>query len=37
MEIYPKMLNFTPRVMRAFKIHLARNAIYPLIMTKGAD
>ena len=37
MEIYPKMLNFTPRVMRAFKIHLPRNAIYPLIMTKGAD
>lgn len=37
MEIYPKMLNFKPQIMRAFQIHLPRNAIQPLIMTKGAD
>ena len=27
MEIYPKMLNFTPRLIRAFQINLPRNAI----------
>lgn len=37
MEIYPKMLNFEPRISRAFDIRLPRNAIEPLIMTKGAD
>lgn len=37
MEIYPKILNFQPKLMRAFQIHLPRNAIEPLIMTKGAD
>ena len=37
MEKYAKMLNFEPRVMRDFEINLARNAIEPLIMTKGAD
>ena len=28
MEIYPKMLNFTPRIIRAFSIVLPRNAIH---------
>jgi DNA excision repair protein ERCC-2 len=27
MEIYPRMLNFTPKVTRAFNIVLPRNAI----------
>jgi DNA excision repair protein ERCC-2 len=26
-EIYPKMLNFEPKVMKAFPIQLPRNAI----------
>ena len=37
MEIYPRMLNFVPKVSRAFQIHLPRNAIQPVILTKGAD
>lgn len=37
MEMYPRMLNFTPKVTRAFEIVLPRNAIQPLILTKGAD
>ena len=37
MEIYPRILNFTPRSMKAFQIHLPRNAIQPVILTKGAD
>ena len=37
MEIYPRILNFTPRIMKAFQIHLPRNAIRPVILTKGAD
>ena len=36
-EIYPKILNFTPKVMRAFDIQLPRNAISPMIVTKGND
>ena len=27
MEIYPKMLNFTPKLIKAFQINLPRNAI----------
>lgn len=37
MEIYPRILNFTPRIIKAFQIHLPRNAIQPIILTKGAD
>ena len=37
MEIYPKILNFRPKLIKAFKISLPRNAIQPLILTKGAD
>ena len=37
MEIYPRILDFVPKVSRAFQIHLPRNAIQPVIMTKGAD
>jgi DNA excision repair protein ERCC-2 len=37
MEIYPKILNFRPKLIKAFNIALPRNAIQPLILTKGAD
>lgn len=36
-EIYPKILNFQPKVLKAFNIVLPRNAISPLIVTKGVD
>lgn len=36
-EIYPKMLDFQPKTMKAFNIVLPRNAIQPLIVTKGVD
>ena len=36
-EIYPKILNFTPKVMKAFDIELPRNAINPMIVTRGVD
>ena len=36
-EIYPKILNFNPKVCRAFDIKLPRNAINPIIVTKGMD
>lgn len=36
-EMYPKILNFQPKVMKAFEIRLPRNAISPLIVTKGVD
>ncbi len=36
-EIYPKMLDFQPKVLKAFDIKLPRNAIQPLIVTKGID
>jgi DNA excision repair protein ERCC-2 len=35
--MYPKILNFQPKVMKAFDIVLPRNAIQPLIVTKGVD
>ena len=36
-EMYPKILNFQPKVVRAFDIQLPRNAISPIIVTKGND
>lgn len=36
-DIYPKMLDFQPRVKRALNIVLPRNAVQPLIVTKGVD
>lgn len=36
-DIYPKILNFQPKVTKAFNIVLPRNAISPLIVTKGVD
>jgi DNA excision repair protein ERCC-2 len=37
LEMFPKILNFQPKVMRAFNIMLPRNAIQPLIVTRGVD
>ena len=37
MDIYPRILNFKPKLMKAFNIRLPRNAIQPMILTKGAD
>jgi DNA excision repair protein ERCC-2 len=37
MEIYPKILDFKPKLMKDFNIELPRNAISPLVITKGAD
>ena len=36
-DIYPKILNFTPKTSLAINIMLPRNAISPLIVTKGYD
>jgi DNA excision repair protein ERCC-2 len=36
-EIYPKILDFKPEVSKAFDIELPRNAISPIIVTKGND
>jgi len=36
-DMYCKILDFHPKVKRAFKIELPRNAIQPMIVTKGAD
>lgn len=35
--MYPKILDFTPKVMKAFDIVLPRNAIQPMIVTRGVD
>lgn len=37
LEIYPKILQFTPKLSRAFSAELPRNAIQPLVITKGPD
>jgi DNA excision repair protein ERCC-2 len=36
-EMYPKILDFTPKVSKAFDIALPRNAISPLVVTRGVD
>ncbi len=33
----PKLLNFTPKLAKAYDLSFERNAILPLIMAKGAD
>jgi len=35
LDIYPKILNFTPYVIKSIDIELTRNSIQPLIATKG--
>ena len=37
MEIYPKILGFTPFSMKSFNINLPINTINPLIVTRGID
>ncbi len=37
LDMYPKMLNFTPSVAESFTMSLARAVVAPLIVTKGAD
>jgi DNA excision repair protein ERCC-2 len=37
LETYAKLLNFKPRIMKSFGNTLPRNAIYPLIVSKGTD
>lgn len=37
LEMFPKILDFQPKVMKAFNIALPRNAIQPLIVTRGVD
>ena len=39
LDIYPKILDFKPKVVKAFDIELPsfRNSIHPIIVTKGVD
>jgi DNA excision repair protein ERCC-2 len=37
LEMYPKMLNFKPKIVESINIDLARNSINPLIVTKGLE
>lgn len=37
LDMYQKILNFKPVIAKAFDIQLPRNAIRPLIVTKGVD
>jgi DNA excision repair protein ERCC-2 len=37
LETYAKLLDFKPRILKTFGNTLPRNAIYPLIVSKGAD
>lgn len=37
LDIYPKLLNFTPKISRSFPMTLTRNCVCPLILTRGSD
>jgi len=37
LDLYPKMLNFKPVVVRSFPMSLTRNCISPLVVTRGSD
>lgn len=37
LDMYPKILNFSPVLMQSFPMTLARNIVCPLIVTRGAD
>eukprot|EP00920_Eleutheroschizon_duboscqi_P006534 GHVT01015475.1.p1 GENE.GHVT01015475.1~~GHVT01015475.1.p1 ORF type:complete len:456 (-),score=70.68 GHVT01015475.1:608-1975(-) len=37
LELYPKLLGFTPVITESFPMSLARNCICPLIVARGAD
>jgi DNA excision repair protein ERCC-2 len=37
LDMYPKMLQFTPVVQETYPMTLARNAFLPLVITRGSD
>jgi len=37
LDVYPKMLNFTPAIAESLTMSLTRNCICPMIVTKGSD
>ncbi len=37
LDMYPRILNFKPLVSKSIDIKLSRNAINPIIVTKGVD
>jgi DNA excision repair protein ERCC-2 len=37
LEIYPKLLDFSPALLGSFPMSLARNTFSPLLVTRGAD
>ena len=37
LDMYPKMLNFTPIVSESLAMTLSRNCICPMIVTRGSD
>lgn len=37
LETYAKLLDFKPRILKSFENTMPRNAIYPLIVSKGTD
>ncbi|EGR32513.1 tfiih basal transcription factor complex helicase subunit, putative [Ichthyophthirius multifiliis] len=37
LDIYPKILNFNPFMLKSIDIELSRNSINPIIVTKGLD
>ena len=37
LEIYPKILDFKPTVLKSIDIELTRNSINPIFITRGID
>ena len=37
LEMYPKLLNFKPKIIKSINITLNRNSIFPIIVTRGSD
>ena len=37
LEMYPKILDFTPVIMQSFPMTLTRNCFYPMVITRGSD
>lgn len=37
LEMYPKMLSFTPGVSRSFEMSMYRQCIRPVVVARGAD
>lgn len=36
-DLYPRLLNFTPVVSRSFKMSMTRDCICPMVLTRGSD